>query len=54
MLRTLPVPLLDPRILTYRKNSFAEMASEEKNKVSHRANALCKLREWFKTHADEL
>lgn len=33
---------------------FAEMSAEEKNRVSHRANALCKLREWFSTHSEEL
>lgn len=30
-------------------SSFAEMDKTEKNKISHRGEALKKLQEWFKT-----
>lgn len=30
------------------EKSFAEMTIEEKNRFSHRANAICKFAEWFK------
>lgn len=36
----------DP-IFMYGKRSFAEMSAEEKNEVSHRADALRKLKEYF-------
>ncbi len=33
---------------TGKTRTFAEMTAEEKNCVSHRANAICKFAEWYK------